>query len=248
MKLLFPIIQRPFVWKNTKVRDLFDSMYLGYPIGYLLFWESGATEGGRSIGDEKKQKAPRLLIVDGQQRLTALYAVIRGIAVVRENYKSEKIEIAFNPLTEKFEVADAAIRNDKSYIPNISQLWAEGLGLFDIARSYIKNLESVRELTPDEIKKIENSISKLYGLMSYPFTALELAINVNEEQVSEVFVRINSAGKKLEQADFILTLMSVFWDEGRADLERFCREAMIPTSGKEVLFSSVLMMMESLLA
>ena len=81
-----PDIQRPFVWKNTKVRNLFDSIYRGYPIGYLLFWENGLADGNRTIGINKKQVIPNLLIVDGQQRLTALYAVVKGKQVVRENW------------------------------------------------------------------------------------------------------------------------------------------------------------------
>src|SRR5512133_2567214 len=69
-----PDIQRPFVWANTKVRDLFDSMYRGFPVGYLLFWENGEGNGTRVIGTGGKQhKAPNRLIVDGQQRLTCLY-------------------------------------------------------------------------------------------------------------------------------------------------------------------------------
>src|SRR2546423_2525160 len=79
-----PDIQRPFVWKNTKVRDLFASMYRGFPIGYLLFWQNASTPDARAIGVDQKQKPPRLLIVDGQQRLTSLYAVTKGIKVVRE--------------------------------------------------------------------------------------------------------------------------------------------------------------------
>ncbi|MBT9519065.1 MAG: putative DNA binding domain-containing protein, partial [Methyloversatilis discipulorum] len=150
---------------------------------------------------------------------------------------SEKIEIAFNPLTEKFEVADAAIRKDKSYISNISQLWSKDTDIFHIVDSYIEGLKSVRELTSDEVKIVKKSITKLNGLLSYPFTALELAANINEEQVSEVFVRINSEGKKLEQADFILTLMSVFWDAGRTELETFCREARMPSTGKPTPFN-----------
>jgi uncharacterized protein with ParB-like and HNH nuclease domain len=119
-----PDIQRPFVWKNAKVRDLFDSMYQGYPVGYLLLWQNAYDEDTKVIGTDSKQKPPRLLIVDGQQRLTSLYAVVKGIPVVRENYDAETIEIAFNPLQEKFAVADAAIRRDKAYIPNISKVWS----------------------------------------------------------------------------------------------------------------------------
>lgn len=224
-----PDIQRPFVWKNAKVRDLFDSMYQGFPVGYLLFWQNGLAEDLRQIGADTKQKSARLLVVDGQQRLTSLYAVMSGVKVVRENYATEQIEIAFNPLLEKFEVADAAIKRDKAYIPNISVMWSDDTNLFDLVESYLQDLGAVREVSPVDRKKIQGSFSRLQGLTSFPFTALELSANISEEDVAEVFVRINSQGARLDQADFILTLMSVFWDEGRTELEKFCRDAREPS-------------------
>lgn len=224
-----PDIQRPFVWNNAKVRDLFDSMYKGYPVGYLLFWQNGIATDSRTIGTDSKQKPPRLVIVDGQQRLTSLYAVVKGIPVFRENYESEKIRISFNPLEEKFEVADAAIMRDAAYIPDISVLWSGGTKITKVIREHIAKLNATRGTTEDEESLIEDSILKLQGLLSFPFTALELSANVSEEDVSEVFVRINSKGTPLNQSDFILTLMSIFWDEGRAALEQFCREARKPS-------------------
>ena len=122
-QISLPDIQRPLVWKNVKLRELFDSMYRGYPVGYLLFWETGINAGTKRIGIDEKQLAPSRVIVDGQQRLTSLYAVIKGIPVIRENYVSEKIEIAFNPLDDRFEVPDAAIRRNKAFISSISALW-----------------------------------------------------------------------------------------------------------------------------
>ncbi len=225
-----PDIQRPFVWRNAKVRNLFDSMYRGYPVGYLLFWENANAGGTRSIGSDSKQKIPNLLIVDGQQRLTSLYAVIKGIQVLRQNYASEFIAIAFSPLTEKFEVADAAIRRDKTFIPNISAVWDKKTNMFQLAAEYLEAVRTVREITPEEQERIQNSFIRLQNLLSFPFTSLTLSAHIDEEQVSEVFVRINSEGKKLNQADFILTLMSVFWDEGRAELEEFCRSARTPAT------------------
>ncbi len=235
-KIGLPDIQRPFVWKNAKVRNLFDSMYSGYPVGYFLFWDA-ASGDSRAIGTDHKQKVPKLLIVDGQQRLTSLYAVVKGIPVVRENYSTELIEIAFNPLEEKFEVADAAIRKNKAYIPNISVIWAKTADIFDITENYLDNLATSREVAIEEKKQVRRAVSKLQQLMHFPFTALELAASVNEEQVSDVFVRINSEGKKLNQADFILTLMSVFWDEGRTQLEEFCRETRKPSIDKPSPFN-----------
>lgn len=232
-----PDIQRPFVWKNIKVRDLFDSMYRGYPVGYLLFWKNAIKSDGninksqKTIGTDIKQKTPGLVIVDGQQRLTSLYAVIRNIPVLRENFESEHIRIAFNPLEEKFEVTDAAIIRDKAFISDISRLWATDAKITRIIHNYLNNIRTSREITEEEENLIEDRILKLQGLLSFPLTALELSPDIDEEAVSEVFVRINSKGTPLNQSDFILTLMSVFWDEGRAELEKFCRESRIPSKG-----------------
>jgi hypothetical protein len=231
-----PDIQRPFVWKNAKVRDLFDSMYRGYPVGYLLLWENGLPDD-RAIGTDRKQKPPRLVIVDGQQRLTSLYAVVKGVPVVRENYDSEKISIAFNPLEGRFEVADAAIKRDKAFIPDISEVWSSGNNIFKVAGDYLDGLKSTREITDAETKQIQGALTRLQSLLSFPFTALELAAGISEEDVSDVFVRINSKGTPLNQADFILTLMSVFWDEGRMELERFCQQARKPTKGEPSPFN-----------
>lgn len=237
-----PDIQRPFVWKNAKIRDLFDSIYRGYPVGYFLFWQNAFDGSHKQIGTNSKQRIPNLLIVDGQQRLTSLYAVIKGIPIVRETYEKEQIEIAFRPTDETFEVADAAIRKDSEYIPNISILWANNANLFEIVGNYIERLKKHREsagktLDGGEIKKVQTALQRVSNLLSYPFTALELSASINEEQVAEVFVRINSKGKVLNQSDFILTLMSVYWEEGRTQLEDFCRDARVPSKGKPSPFN-----------
>lgn len=224
-KIGLPDLQRPFVWKNPNVRDLLDSMYRGLPVGYLIFWEPTPDTIQKTIGENLKQRSPKMLIVDGQQRLTSLFAVFTGTSIVREDYKTETIQIAFNPLLEKFEVADAAIRNDNSFLSNISVLWEATADLFEIVDEYIAKLSNIQELDKDKIKQIRNAVNKLSNLKNYPFTALELLPTVDEEQVAEVFVRINSKGKNIKQANFILTLMSVFWDEGRKKLENFCRLA-----------------------
>ena len=232
-----PDIQRPFVWKNAKVRDLFDSMYKGYPVGYLLFWKNSITEAKRTIGTENKQMPPQMVIVDGQQRLTSLYAVVKNVPVLRENFEAENIRIAFNPLEEKFEVTDAAISRDSTFIPDISILWNKDTDIFEVVENYLTALRKNREISDDEIRAIKKRISKLNNLMSFPFTALVLDAQVDEEAVSDVFVRINSKGTPLNQADFILTLMSVFWDEGRKALEAFCREARKPSKGEASPFN-----------
>jgi hypothetical protein len=226
-----PEIQRPFVWKNSQVRDLFDSMYKGFPVGFLLFWANGATNGHKQIGSDAKQMVPNLLIVDGQQRLTSLYAVIRGKAVVTQEYTTQRIEIAFRPRDGQFEVTDAAVRKDPEFIPSISEMWSKHSGSFSFITDYLAQLRAYRNLTPDEEKTIPSAIQRLWDVRNYTFTALELSSEITEEPVAEVFVRINSKGMKLNQSDFILTLMSVFWDEGRQALEAFCRQARVPTIG-----------------
>lgn len=227
-----PDIQRPFVWSKAKVRDLFDSMYSGFPVGYLLFWGNVGANGARQIGTNGKQAVPRLLIVDGQQRLTSLYAVLKGLPVVDENYRAERIKIAFRPRDQQFAVPDAAVERDPEYIPDISELWVGAISRNRYVKQFLERLRASRPLTDDDEDHLTEAIDRLYDLQSYPFTALELSSTIDEEKVAEVFVRINSKGVALNQADFILTLMSVWWDAGRKDLETFSRATRLPsTSG-----------------
>lgn len=224
-----PDIQRPFVWKDTKVRELFDSMYKGYPVGYFLFWANANVEGTKNIGTEKKQKHPTLLIVDGQQRLTSLYAVVKAQQIIRENYQVSNIVIAFNPLEEKFEIPDASIKRNPRYFQNISDLWKPNINIIKVLSEFITNLKKTVEINDEQEEKIQNAFMRLKNLESYPFSTLELSAEISEEEVADVFVRINSLGKKLNQADFILTLMSVFWEGGRKELENFCRLCRTPS-------------------
>lgn len=228
-----PDIQRPFVWPSTKVRDLFDSMYRGFPVGYLLFWANAEVNGSKAIGmDNKAHSFPSLLIVDGQQRLTSLYAVFKGKPVIDQNYEQKRIEIAFNPIEGKFDVTDAAIRKDPEFIPDISKVWASGKSSRKLVNDFLDGLKIKRHLSDEEEEKISLNIDRLFDLQRYPFTALEIAPTVDEEQVADIFVRINSEGVKLNQADFILTLLSVFWDDGRMELEQFSRASRLPSAQK----------------
>lgn len=237
--IALPDIQRPFVWykKISKVRDLFDSIYRGYPIGYLLFWENANRSDYKNIGfDEKKRKIPRFLIIDGQQRLTALFAVMKNQEVLTPDYESKTIKIAFRPIDAIFKVGDAATDRDPEYIPDLSALWS-GEGDFAIISNFISALKEKREITKEEEKTISSNIQSLININKYPLTALEIAPSLEEEIVSDIFVRINSQGVSLTQADFILTLLSVYWEEGRKEIEQFCIDSRkIPE--KETRFSS----------
>lgn len=230
--IALPDIQRPFVWSNAKVRDLFDSMYRGFPVGYFLFWENTNETGVKQIGVGAKQHVTAArLIVDGQQRLTSLYAVFRGKKVLDADYKERQIEISFRPRDGKFDVADAAIRRDPEWIPNISELWADGKSSYTLVKQFLAQVREKADLSDDDEEAIAHNLDRLFDLRKYPFTALEIASSVDEEQVADIFVRINSEGVKLNQADFILTLLSVFWEDGRRELENFCRASRTVPSG-----------------
>lgn len=232
-EIALPDLQRPFVWHTTRVRDLFDSMYRGYPVGTLLFWENPFGDKYHTIGTDTKQKEPKLLIVDGQQRLTALYAVVRAQPIKDKHYRTKHIRLAFHPLTGRFEVTNTAVQRDPLWIPDISVLWQPDFDLYGFINDFLQHLEQRSEHGKDQRRSVPEAIHRLRNLASYPVTALELSQQISEEQVSEIFVRINSKGRTLNQADFILTLMSVFWEEGRTQLEDFSRRTRHPSRPSE---------------
>jgi len=167
--IALPDIQRPFVWSNAKVRDLFDSMYRGFPVGYFLFWENVSGGATKQIGVGSKQHTiARLLIVDGQQRLTSLFAVFRGRKVLDEDYKERQIEVAFRPRDGKFEVADAAIRRDPEWIANISSIWASGKPSYQMVKGFLKQLETKGPLSEEDEELISHNLDRLFDLQKYP--------------------------------------------------------------------------------
>ena len=224
-----PDIQRPFVWSSIKVRDLFDSMYRGFPVGHLMFCENYEKGDTRQIGMNGGQTRPRLLIVDGQQRLTSLYAIIKGKSVWNKNYKEKKLTIGFKPAEKKFMVTNAAIRKDPEWIPDISELW-KGTNITGFGRKFVKHLRENRNVSEDDENEFYKVIERLYSLSKYSFISLDLSSAAGEEEIADVFVRINSKGTTLKLADYILTLMSVFWEDGRRELENFCKDVNKPSA------------------
>ena len=224
-KLGLPEIQRPFVWDSVKVRDLVDSLYRGYPVGELMLWD-GSADSSRSIGKNDKEHSAQQRIVDGQQRLTSLYAVMTGEMVLDDDYQYRSIQIAFNPFTERFEVANAAIRGSADWIANIGDVFAEPIGIID---PFVRNYIDSHGLDDDQYKNLHAEVGakfqKLYNLRNFPFNVVGIKAEVHPDLVADIFVRINSEGVKLNQADFILTRLSVFWNEGRERLEEFARNS-----------------------
>jgi len=231
-ELGLPELQRPFIWKDSKVRDLFDSMMRGYPIGYLMLWECPDLDKKKQIGaDEHSYPTPRQVIIDGQQRLTSLYAVMKGKKVINSNYQEKEIIISYHPLQNKFEVAYQATKNDKEWIYNISDVFVSNT--YSFINKYIKVLEEYRkskgkEVSEEERVIIAENINEVANLKNHNLPVFDIKANAEEEDVSEVFVRVNSGGVTLKQNDFILTLLSLYWAEGRKLIETFSEESRYP--------------------
>jgi hypothetical protein len=237
-KLGLPELQRGYVWKATKVRDLLDSMLKGYPIGYLMIWDSAdSTDKSKQIGtDNKPYTAPKSLVIDGQQRLTSLFAVMRGKKIIDEKFHEKPIIISFNPLTRTFEVGDNAKKRAVDWIYDISEVFLNESRSFAYISEKVQGMTESREkadeiLSDEEKQTIQQNIMDLLSLGSFSVPTLEINGNSDEESVADIFVRVNSGGEKLGEDDFILTLISVYWQEGRQKIVEFCRTARIPKQG-----------------
>jgi len=228
--LSLPDLQRPFVWERSRVRDLFDSLYHGYPAGYFLFWSTPAPVDSHQVATSPGGSPGLKMIVDGQQRLTSLYSVMTGRAVVTADNEIQQIRISFNPLTDEFAVADAARANDPEWLESISEVWTSEAGQFAFVTSFIERLGASRAVNAGERQRIGDALGRLAGLSNYQFSALDLSSDLDIDEVAEVFVRINSRGIALNSADFILTLMSVHVPERRHQLEDFSRAAKVPAA------------------
>ncbi len=225
-EIAIPEIQRPFVWDSSKVRDLMDSLYQGYPIGYVIAWRNPNVRlKDGSLSEGKK------ILIDGQQRVTALTAAILGQYVVNKTYERVKIKIAFHPIDERFEVQNPAILKDKTWLPDISQ--AINGDLFEIADQYF-------ELNPDVDKKqVRNAFSNLMNIPKKQIGIIELAADLDIETVTEIFIRINSKGVVLSQADFAMSKIASNTEyngnELRKAIDYFCHLAIAPEFYKHIV-------------
>lgn len=225
-EIAIPEIQRPFVWDSSKVRDLMDSLYQGYPIGYVIAWRNPNVRlKDGSLSEGKK------ILIDGQQRVTALTAAILGQYVVNKTYQRVKIKIAFHPIDERFEVQNPAILKDKTWLPDISQ--AINGDLFEIADQYF-------ELNPEVDKKqVRNAFSNLMNIPKKQIGIIELAADLDIETVTEIFIRINSKGVVLSQADFAMSKIASNTEyngnELRKAIDYFCHLAIAPEFYKHIV-------------
>lgn len=224
-KIAIPELQRPFVWDSVKVRDLMDSLYKGYPVGYLITWQSvGAKLKGGQVA------AHQQILIDGQQRITALRAAVAGLPVINKRYKSVRIVIAFNPITEEFATLTPVIGKNPQWIPDISEFFNSGSHL-SFARQYL-------ERNPDVDPSVfEANLGRLEGIKNAQIGIIGLADDLDVETVSEIFIRINSKGVPLSSADFAMSKIATYGDRGRNIrklIDYFCHLAVAPHAYEDI--------------
>jgi hypothetical protein len=220
-EIAIPEIQRPFVWDATKVRNLLDSLYRGYPVGYLIAWRNPTVK----LKDGTSSAGKRILI-DGQQRVTALMAALLGREVLTKDYETVRIRIAFHPQEERFEVANPAIRKDVAWIEDVSAIFSPEAKLLQITKSYTR-----ANLGVDE-NRIFASLESLRKIINNHVGIIELADDLDIETVTEIFIRVNMAGAELSQADFAMSKIAVNESYGgnllRKAIDYFCHLAVAP--------------------
>lgn len=236
-----PDLQRPFVWKDNKVRELLDSMMKGYPIGYVMLWASPEDyENTGYIGkNDKIYKQPDDLVIDGQQRLTALLAAMYGVTIKDKDYKERKIRISFNPLTREFDVWTPAFERNPEWISEISSVFMadQEHNISKLRKAYIRTVNEGRvkngesELTDDEEDIVEQNINDLLNLNIYSLPTLKINSKADEEDVADIFVRVNSGGQNLTEKNFIETLIAVYDNAVHDKINKFCAESRIPANG-----------------
>lgn len=220
-EIAIPEIQRPFVWDATKVRNLMDSLYQGYPVGYLIAWRNPAVR----LKDGTTSSGKRILI-DGQQRVTALMAGLLGIEVLTKDYDTVRIRIAFHPVDERFEVSNPAIEKDAAWIPDLALVFAPDTSLTKLTREYsARNPDTDQDQISLVLEKVRKIINNQVGI-------IELAEDLDIETVTEIFIRVNSAGASLSQADFAMSKIAANEVYGgnqlRKAIDYFCHLAVAP--------------------
>ncbi len=215
-EIAIPEIQRPFVWKAAKVRDLIDSLYQGYPVGYIITWrnpdirlKNGQVSAGKRV------------LIDGQQRITALTAAIVGQRVLDKNYKEINIRIAFNPLEEKFEVLNKALEKSPEWINNINPIINDEISITKAIKQYLeKNIGIDEDIVVERIENLKHIKTKQVGI-------IELDHSLNIDTVTEIFIRINQKGVVLSNADFVMSKIAADSEHGgnqmRKMIDYFCR-------------------------
>lgn len=261
-ELRLPEIQRHYVWQATRVRDLLDSLYRGYPSGSILMWETEDPVPTRdfAIAQESNAFVGRKLLLDGQQRLTSLTAVLNGEPVTVRGRK-RPIDILFNlehpegpptevvevesdetsPLTPEDEVSDEGEENGDSDQILIERLnrrtfvvasrnllaqthWVSVSDVFKSSDTAILQKAGVESFSDPRYQKYLDRLMKLRQVRSYNYVVHVLERAMSYEEVTEIFVRVNSLGAKLRSSDLALAQMTSRWPNLLKELESFQEE------------------------
>ncbi len=226
-EIAIPEIQRPFVWESVRVRNLLNSLYAGYPVGYLITWRNHTVR----LKDGTYSAGKRILI-DGQQRVTALMASLLGREVLTKDYERTRIKIAFNPIEEKFEVANPAIEKNAAWISDVSSMFRADADLLDIVDGYATANPSANR------KVIGKTLQRLTKITGNNVGVIELAEDLDIETVTEIFIRVNSAGATLSQADFAMSKIAANTEYGGARLRKaidyFCHLSKAPDQAARI--------------
>ncbi len=219
--IAIPEIQRPFVWSKTQVRDLMDSLLNGFPVGYLIAWRNPNIK----LKDGSTSEGKRILI-DGQQRVTALMTAISGKKVLDKNYKTARIRIAYHPVEQRFEVFNQAIAKDSNWLPDIAEAFAPGFKTHKFVGKYcLQNPEAEEDTVFEGMDLLTSITTNQLGL-------IELDGSLDIETVTQIFIRINSKGAVLSQADFAMSKIAASEDYGgdkiRKTIDYFCHLAIAP--------------------
>ena len=197
--IAIPEIQRPFVWTSTQVRDLMDSLYQGYPVGYIITWQNPDVK----LKDGSTSQGKRILI-DGQQRITALRAAISGLNVVDKKYKKRRIAISFNPLTEEFRTRTSSTERGKEWISDIAEVMVNGYDTLTFVDEYVdRNPGTTRQ-------EINSRLNRLIQIKNKQIGEIQLSPSLDINIVNEIFVRINASGVNLSNADFAMSKIAVY--------------------------------------
>ncbi len=223
--IAIPEIQRPFVWDSTKVRDLVDSLYHGFPTGYLITWKNPDVklkDGGTAEG--------KTVLIDGQQRVTAIQAALAGLMVLNDDYEQKRIKIAFNPFYEgedtPFAVYNPAIAKDSRWVPDISVFFSDDFSTFRFISEYCR---ANPECDPDAL---DAKLTDIRSIGTRQLGVIVVNADCTVDEVTNIFIRINSKGVVLSQADFAMSKIAADEAHGgnmlRKAIDYFCHLAVKP--------------------
>jgi hypothetical protein len=241
-ELRLPEMQRRYVWRSTRVRDLLDSLYRGYPSGAILLWETDEAVPLQdfAVAQQANPYQSTRLLLDGQQRLTSLSSVIRGEPVSVRGRK-RPIDLLFNlehtdELTFVTEVNedndDDDVEEDESdstadelqrrfdrmtFLVATNKLerlphWVKVSEVFRINEDapFLERV-GIERINDPRFRKYSERLARLRGIRKYIYRMDVLERSLSYNEVTEIFVRVNSLGAKLRSSDLALAQITANW-------------------------------------